>query len=422
MDKHAELRKSKLVALLFFVGAAALFVLSLFLPRLWWAELLKAFSEAAMVGALADWFAVVALFKRVPIPFVSRHTEIIPNNKDKIADNLAVFVREKFLDTESIVGLIRKHDPAQKVADWLVKPDNTERMGRYLVKVAAWVLDFTEDAAVRNFIGKAVHTMVGSVDLSQAAGTILESLTRERRHQELLDEGIGQLAKLLANEETQAYIAQGIVDWLREEYAFVEKMLPSELIGRKGADIAVRLAAGVLGKVSEDPHHPLRQRFDTFAHGFIARLKSDPAFLEKGEEIKRYLLGDDTLNNYLKSLWDDLKAWLKADLDSETSVLRQRVVAMGAWVGKTLAEDPQLRLSLNENLEYAARSAAPEFASFLTRHIADTVKNWDSREMSEQIELNIGKDLQFIRINGTIVGGLIGVILYFLSHLPALFG
>jgi uncharacterized membrane-anchored protein YjiN (DUF445 family) len=416
MTKEQELRQSKNLALAFFAGAAALFVLSLLLPVAWWSELLKAFSEAAMVGALADWFAVVALFRRVPIPLVSRHTEIIPANKDKIADNLAVFVREKFLDTESIVGLIHKHDPAQKVADWLVTPANTERLGIYLVKAGSWMLDFTEDAAVQNFIGKAVHTMVRQVDLSRSAGTVLESLTRDGRHQQLLDEAIGQLAGLLRNEETQGYIAQGIVDWLREEYAFIERMLPSELIGRKGADIAVRLAAGILQRVSEDHEHPLRQRFDAFAREFIDKLKADPAFLEKGEEIKRYLLEDETLNAYLASLWHDLKAWLKHDLESPDSQLARRMAATGAWIGQMLADDPQLRRSLNDNLEVASRGAAPEFAAFLTRHIADTVKNWDSREMSEQIELNIGKDLQYIRINGTVVGGLIGVLLYLLSH------
>jgi len=420
MTKERELDQSKRLALAFFIGAAALFVLSFFLPQTWWTGLLKAFSEAAMVGALADWFAVVALFKRVPIPVVSRHTNIIPNNKAKIADNLALFVREKFLDTESIVGLIRKHDPAQKVADWLVKPENTGRMGQYLVKVAAWMLDFTEDTAVQNFLRKAVHSMVKSVDLSKSAGTILESLTRGGRHQELLNEGIHQLARLLDNEETQSYISQGIVDWLKEEYAFIEKMLPSELIGRKGADIAVRLASGILNKVSADPHHPLRQRFDVFTGEFIERLKADPAFSERSEEIKNYLLNDEALNNYLGSLWNELRDWLKRDLQGDTSMLRGRIEATGAWLGQTLADDPQLRQSLNDNLELASRAAAPEFAVFLTRHIADTVKNWDSAEMSEQIELNIGKDLQFIRINGTIVGGLIGVILYLLSSLPGM--
>ena len=422
MDKESDLRDAKRLALMFFAGAGALFVMTLFLRPVWWVDLIRAFSEAAMVGALADWFAVAALFKRIPIPFVSRHTEIIPKNKEKIADNLAVFVRDKFLDTESIVGLIRRHDPAQKVADWLVKPDNARQLGSYLIKLAAGVLDFIEDAPVQKFVSKAVHTLIGSVDLSRSAGAILESMTRNGRHQELLNEGINQLSQLLHNEDTQAYIAQGIVDWLKDEYALFEKVLPSEAIGRKGADIAVRLAAGILGKVNGDPHHPLRKNFDEFADDFIERLKSDPDFQQKGEEIKRYLLNDDTLNSYVKALWDDLKAWLKKDLHSEQSVLHQRVVATGNWVGKVLADDARLRQSLNAHLETAARSAAPEFAQFLTKHISDTVRNWDSKEMSAQIELNIGKDLQFIRINGTIVGGLIGVVLYLVSQLPAWFG
>ncbi|MDB5934977.1 MAG: hypothetical protein JWQ01_2321, partial [Massilia sp.] len=207
MDKEGELRAAKRLALMFFLGAGVLFFITLFLPPAWWAGLLKAFAEAAMVGALADWFAVVALFKRVPIPIVSRHTEIIPKNKENIADNLAAFVRDKFLDTESIVGLIRRHDPAQKVAGWLVQPDNAKYLGDYLVKLAAGVLDFIEDAPVQDFISRAVHSLIKSVDMSQSAGAILDSMTNNGRHQELLDVGINQLARLLHNEETQAFIA-----------------------------------------------------------------------------------------------------------------------------------------------------------------------------------------------------------------------
>ncbi len=420
--KLDELNSTKRLALLFFTGAALLFVVSLFLPLAWWSQLLKAFSEAAMVGALADWFAVVALFKRVPIPFISRHTAIIPKNKEKIADNLAVFVRDKFLNTESVVNLIRRHDPAEMVANWLRQEDNARMLGDYLVKLGAGALDFIEDEPVQRFISKAVHQLVRSIDLSQSAGVIVDGLTQNGRHQELVDAGIDQLATLLHSEETQAFIAQGIVDWLKEEYAVFEKMLPTETIGRKGADVAVRMAASILARVNEDPAHPLRQNFDQFTRDFVERLKSDPAFIAKGEDIKQYLLDDPTLNGYLASLWGDLKAWLKRDLVSPDSVLHQRIVGAGVWVGRTLAEDPRLRASLNTHLEAAVRSAAPEFAQFLTRHISDTVKRWDSAEMSEQIELNIGKDLQFIRINGTLVGGMIGVVLYLLSQLPAWLG
>ena len=340
MDKQSELRRAKLLALSLFGAAALLFIVTLFLPPTWMVGLIKAFAEAAMVGALADWFAVVALFRRIPIPLVSRHTEIIPKNKIKIADNLALFVREKFLDTESIVALIRRHDPAKVAADWLVLPQNAARLGDYLVKMAAWALDFVEDTAVQRFIGKAVHGVIRSVDFSQSAGTLLDGLTQNRRHQELLNAGIGQLSHLLENEETQQYLAQGIGDWLRDDYAFLEKMLPTDTIGRKGAAVAVRMAANILARVTDDPDHPLRQRFDTYTEEFVGRLKTDPAFLEKGEEIKRYLIEDAALNGYVRGIWGDLKTWLKNDLHSEDSVLRQRIVASGGWVGKTLAEDP----------------------------------------------------------------------------------
>lgn len=422
MSKEAELRKAKRLALLFLLGAAALFVLTLFLPRVWWAELLAAFSEAAMVGAMADWFAVVALFRRVPIPFVSRHTEIIPKNQEKIADNLAVFVRDKFLDTESLVGLIRRHDPAGKVAEWMALPRHAEQLGSYLVKLASGMLDFIEDAPVRTFITRAIRSALGSVDLSQSAAVVLEALTRDNRHQALLDAGIGQLATLMSSEETQGYIADGIVNWMKDSYPRTEKVLPSEWIGRKGAEVAVATANRIINDIHHDPQHPVRVNFSRFTAEFIERLKTDPAFLEKGEEIRRKLLDDESLNAYLGALWDDLRDWLRKDLHSEQSVLHQRVVAAGQWVGRALSDDARLRQSLNDHIEAAARSAGPEFAEFLTRHIADTVKNWDSREMSEQIELNIGKDLQFIRINGTIVGGLIGVALYLVSQLRALGG
>ena len=420
MTKEIELRKAKQLALAFLAGAAGLFILTLFLPRVWWAELLAAFSEAAMVGALADWFAVVALFRRVPIPVVSRHTAIIPKNKEKIADNLALFVREKFLDTESIVGLVRRHDPAAKVAAWLALPEHTQQLGSYLVKLASGMLDFIDDAPVRSFISRAIRSAIGTVDLSRTAGVVLEALTRDGRHQALLDAGIGQLATVMSSEETQAFIADGIVNWLKDAYPFTEKVLPSDWLGRKGAEVAVATANRIINDIHNDPQHPVRVNFNRFTAEFIERLETDPEFAGKGEEIKRHLLDDDSLNAYIGALWDELREWIRKDLHSEDSVLYKRVVGAGAWVGKVLQDDERLRASLNDHLESAARGAGPEFAQFLTRHIADTVKNWDSRDMSEQVELNIGKDLQFIRINGTIVGGMIGVLLYLVSHLAAL--
>jgi len=416
-DKQQELKKSKQIAMLFLALASVVFIITLLLPGGFWPDLVKAVSEAAMVGALADWFAVHALFRRVPIPLLSRHTAIIPSNKDKIADNLALFVKDKFFDVESIAGLIRKHDPASLLSAWLSSPGNTEIFGRHLLREAARILDFIEDAPVQRFMTRALHVALAKIDLSQSAGAILDQLTKDGRHQALLDEALAQCAGLLANPDTQALIAGEIVVWLKQDHPMKEKVLPSEWIGRQGADIAVNAVSHLLAEISNDRQHALRARFDVFTGQLIEQLKTEPEFIAKGEQIKTYLLNDPTLYLYLKNLWGSLRTWLKDDLQRSDSLLHRNLVAAGHWLGKTLADDPAFRQSVNQHLEQAAKNMAPDFADFLTRHISDTVKNWNSQEMAQQIELNIGKDLQWIRINGTIVGGLIGLLLYLISQL-----
>lgn len=421
MTKERELKKAKHLALAFLAGAVALFITSLFLPAgLWWVGLMRAIAEAAMVGALADWFAVVALFKRVPIPVISAHTEIIPKNKNKIADNLALFVRDKFLDPDSIVLLIKKHDPAHKAAQWLTAEENTRKLGAQLVKFTAAAVDFIEDSAIQRFMTKAIHSALDKMDLSQSAGMLLQVMTKNNRHQALLDEGINQIAQLLRAETTQTFIAEGIVEWLKDEHPIAEKILPSSWVGTTGASIAVKAASRLLDDINDNPEHPLRLNFDNYTQEFIERLKHDPAFFAKAEEIKSYIKNDETFNHYVGALWRDAKDWIKRDCVNEESVLNKKIHQAGQWLGKTLAEDASLRESLNSHMEDAARNMAPDFARFLTTHISDTVKGWDSNDMSHQIELNIGKDLQYIRINGTIVGGCIGCLLYVIVHAQTL--
>ncbi|KVG28444.1 DUF445 domain-containing protein [Burkholderia ubonensis] len=417
-DKALELNRSKRRALSLLLVAVAVFVTTIFLPRGIWIDGIKAVAEAAMVGALADWFAVVALFRRVPIPFVSRHTEIIPQNKDKIADNLAVFVREKFLGPDALAAQIRQHDPAQKLGAWLGEPANTDALGSYATKLMSFALDMTDDARIQSFVHDAFRALVDKVDLSQSAGAILDTLTKDGRHQALLDDAIGQVTNLLDQPENRAVIAAYIVDWLKSQYPTVEKILPTNWLGENGAELIANAVNRVLEQVAADPEHGLRQRFDATVVKLVERLKYDPVFIEKGEEIKRYIRDGDAFNTYLKDLWDQLRAWLKADLARADSTLHRQAATLGGWLGARLAESPALRASLNEHVEKAVYEMAPDFADFLMRHIRDTVRNWDAREMSRQIELNIGKDLQYIRINGTLVGGLIGLGLYLVSLAP----
>ncbi|ADO11850.1 Uncharacterized protein yjiN [Pantoea vagans C9-1] len=419
MDKHYELKRMKRLALLLLLLAVATFIVTLFLPPGFWVSGVKAIAEAAMVGALADWFAVVALFRRVPVPFISRHTAIIPRNKDRIGENLGRFVQEKFLDTDSLLNLIRRHDPSNLLAQWLNAPGNADRVGRHLLQVMRGFLDLTDDARIQTFMRRAVHRAIDKVDLTQTSAMVLESLTKNNRHQALLDAAIEQLLKLLHKPSTREFIAMQLVRWLKREHPIKAKMLPTEWLGEHSAELVANAVDSLLDDVALDQGHELRLGFNRAVDKLIVKLQTDPEMTERAEEIKGWLKEDASFNRYIGELWNDMRNWLKADLSSEDSRVQEKVRGAALWLGETLAADPALRDSMNQHLEQAARSVAPEFASFLTRHISDTVKSWDARDMSQQIELNIGKDLQFIRINGTLVGGTIGLILYLLSQLPA---
>ncbi|KAA5923683.1 MULTISPECIES: DUF445 domain-containing protein [Pantoea] len=419
MDKHYELKRMKRLALLLLLLAVATFIVTLFLPPGFWVSGVKAIAEAAMVGALADWFAVVALFRRVPVPFISRHTAIIPRNKDRIGENLGRFVQEKFLDTDSLLNLIRRHDPSNLLAQWLNAPGNADRVGRHLLQVMRGFLDLTDDARIQTFMRRAVHRAIDKVDLSQTSAMVLESLTKNNRHQALLDAAIDQLLKLLHKPSTREFIAMQLVRWLKREHPIKSKMLPTEWLGEHSAELVANAVDSLLDDVALDQGHELRLGFNRAVDKLIVKLQTDPEMAERAEEIKGWLKEDASFNRYIGELWNDMRNWLKADLSSDDSRVQEKVRGAALWLGETLAADPALRDSMNQHLEQAARSVAPEFASFLTRHISDTVKSWDARDMSQQIELNIGKDLQFIRINGTLVGGTIGLILYLLSQLPA---
>lgn len=369
-----------------------------------------------MIGAIADWFAVTALFKKVHIPFISRHTEIIPRNKEKIANNLAKFVHEKFFNTESLTQLIRNNNPAEKLYLWLNQKKNADLFSQKLNKVALNLLNVIDDTIIQEFIINAFHHALSKVDLSRTTGSLLNSLTKDKRHQALLDEAINYLARKLESDKTQNFIADGIVNWLQTEHPTKEKVLPTQWIGKNGAKLAVDTVSRILTEVAENPNHKIRGDFDGMTQRAILRLKTDTNFKIKAEEIKRYIKDDEKLNIYIKKLWQSARNKLINDAQNDESMIAMNLSSAAQWLGDTLKNDTQLQHAINTHIEDIVNKTTPEFTEFLVKHISDTVKNWDDKDMSRQIELNIGKDLQFIRINGTIVGGLIGLILFLLSH------
>ncbi|EFA8849079.1 DUF445 domain-containing protein, partial [Escherichia coli O157:H7] len=352
------------------------------------------------------------------IPIISRHTAIIPRNKDRIGENLGQFVQKKFLDTQSLVALIRRHEPALLIGNWFSQPENARRVGQHLLQIMSGFLELTDDARIQRLLKRAVHRAIDKVDLSGTSALMLESMTKNDRHQVLLDTLIAQLIALLQRDKSRKFIAQQIVRWLESEHPLKAKILPTEWLGEHSAELVSDAVNSLLDDISRDRAHQIRHAFDRATFALIDKLKNDPEMTARADAVKSYLKEDEA---FLSELWGDLREWLKADINSEDSRVKERIARAGQWFGETLIADDALRASLNGHLEQAAHRVAPEFSAFLTRHISDTVKSWDARDMSRQIELNIGKDLQFIRVNGTLVGGCIGLILYLLSQLPALF-
>lgn len=414
-DKQQYLRRRKAFALSILGLAAVVFAFTLTQPPTFWIRFLKAGAEAAMVGGLADWFAVVALFRHpLGIPFW--RTAVIPGNRDRIADSLAEFVQDKFLQPDVLAQLIRRNDPAKWLADWLRAPDTVSKLGGYSRPALRTVLELVGDRHIQEFMNDALRTALGKVNLSHALGSVLQLLLKGRRHQRVLDSMIDYVVDLLKKPAVREQIAQRVVHWLKSEHRIKQLILPTEWLGDKTAEVAGSGVERFLREVAENPKHELRTAFDEELSKLVQRLLMDEELWKKAEEIKAYMLNGTELRNHGRDIWASLRDWISEDLEKENSQIQQYSESMIQWFATKLAEDEGLRESLNRHMESIARDAAPHFSEFLARHIRDTVRQWDIKELTHQIELSIGPDLQYIRVNGTVVGLIIGVILFVVSN------
>ena len=379
-----------------------------------------AFAEAALIGALADWFAVVALFRHplgLPIP----HTAILPRNKARLADNLAEFIRDRFLDTASLVARLRAARPAERVAAWLRVPGNGDVLAGRLVVVLAESMDFMDDPRVRRIFLHALRRRAGRLDVAGGFGRLLELMASQGRHQILLDEGLARLSRWLDEPGVRQGFADMIVEVAGREYPKVVATL--SLVGIKSAELGERVSAGILtgvhgilDEIAADPSHPRRQAFDELVAGYIRRLESDDAFRARVDQARREFLAHPAVGAALRDLWDDIRAWLVRDLQRPDSRLRRHLASAAAALGSALADNASLRDSFNEHLERTIDSLAPELRDGLAQHIATTMKAWKDEDLVREVEVSVGRDLQFIRLNGTFVGGLIGLVLHALTH------
>ncbi|QNN59399.1 DUF445 family protein [Diaphorobacter ruginosibacter] len=420
--RAAHLARAKWQATGLFIAVLVVFALTYAFPQNLWVECVRAMAEAAMIGALADWFAVSALFRRIPLPYLARHTNIIARNKDRIGENLSVFVRDRFLDAPSLVGMIRRHDPADLLAQWLTSPANAGLLGKQVARLISTALDTIEDEKIQELLNRAARALIGHLDISRGMAAALGALTHERRHQVLLDDLLVRLGSLLQSTDTRNFIAGTLVNWIKREHPLKQKVLPTDWLGGKGASAISHAVETLLVEVARDPNHQLRDTLDTAIARLIERMQNDPDWERRGEEIRSYLQNDEALGSYVHDIWAELRRKLREDLQDEHSALARNVSQMGQWLGMSLAGDAALRHRLNVRLELWAAQWAPDVAQSVAEHIRATVQRWDAQEMAELVEQHIGSDLQYIRINGTIVGGLIGLVLFVISHASIIWG
>jgi uncharacterized membrane-anchored protein YjiN (DUF445 family) len=418
-NRKRILIRNKTIATGLMIGAAILFVVARSQKGHGAWEWLAAFAEAAMVGALADWFAVVALFRHpmgVPIP----HTAIIKNKKDAIAGNLADFIRDKFLASDTLIAKLREYNPAEHLAVYLMSRDNANGLAKGLNHLLADSLDFIDDERVQQLLRTALSNRIEDFDLSTSAGTILDTLRKDNRHQIVLDDLLNRFAAWLATDEAQARLANAVDDMCTKEYPLLSAFIPNRDQFSKGAGekVARRINA-FIQEVNADPGHEVRSKFDTGVTNFIVRLKSDPLLRHKIETIKLEVVHNQTIADYARNIGNDLKRWLRYDLQQPNSKVQEKIAAAVAGLGTTLSQNQGLKESLNEHIETLVLHYGDSLRAAIARHISGTVQKWESDDYVNEIELSIGSDLQFIRMNGTLVGGVIGLLLHAISLLLA---
>jgi uncharacterized membrane-anchored protein YjiN (DUF445 family) len=371
-----------------------------------WIGYVRATAEAAMVGGIADWFAVTALFRHplgLPIP----HTAIIPNRKDQLGRNLGEFVEENFLDTTVVSEKLRGAQIAQRAATWLEDPEHRATAGRHLGAAIAGAIDVLRDDEIQIALEQAVLDRVRRVPLSPMAGRALETMTANGRHHELVDAVTRGAIRFLTEhrEELRSRFGNESPWWVPEP---IDKRIFEKLFTGMQA---------FLQEVADTPDHELRGYLDQRLAELAIELQHDDTLRARGEQLKAELLDHPAVRSWTSSLWADLKANLLAQSANPDSELRRRIDSGLSTLAQTLATDPELRAKVDGWIEGVVRYVVESYRHEAADLIATTVAKWDAAEASDRMEMAVGRDLQYIRINGTLVGGLAGLVIHTVGQL-----
>ncbi len=407
--RAADLRRMKAVAAGLLVLAAIVFIIARASEGedAWagWGYI-RATAEAAMVGALADWFAVTALFRhplRLPIP----HTAIVRRRKDQIGASLGGFVEDNFLTRSVVTERLADADLAGRLGQWLVRPGNARTVGDQSAAVVRGLTEVLSDEAIQHGLEAVVVERARRVPVSPLIGRAIDVAIDGDHHQQLFDTVLRGVDTFLGDNATSLRnrMTQESPWWVPEAFDDVvfEKIYSS--------------VRRFLDEVANDPNHELRRSVDERSGALARDLRNSPDLLARGEEIKEEILSHPEVRAWSANLWASLKAALLDATDDPESELRLRLEEALVEAGRSLERDPELRAKIEHWIVDAIGYVAEQFRGEVANLIATTVQRWDADETADRIELQVGRDLQFIRINGTVVGGLAGLIIYTLSEL-----
>ncbi|MGC2857185.1 DUF445 domain-containing protein [Novispirillum sp. DQ9] len=399
------LRRHRLMATGLLVAMVALFIATVRLPDLFgaWTGLVRAAAEAALIGGLADWFAVTALFRRplgLPIP----HTGLIPRNKDRIGRRLGQFVTSNFLEPSLVHERMRSLGLARRAGDWLAEADNARRAADRIAALLPALLRATDDAGLRDQVRRALAARLRAADIAPLASRLLDAVP-DRERDRLVDRIVALARDALIRNEARihARVAERNSWWI-----------PSA-VDRK---VARGLIDGVHDLLDElaDSQHPTRVALQESLDAARARLRDDPEQALRLNAVKNRLLRDPQVQALLGRLWDEVRGWLLDGAERPDSRLRHTLADSLQALGRRLREDDALRQALDDRVERAVGAVLLPWRAEIGAFIEDVVKRWDASSTAARIELEVGKDLQYIRINGTVVGALVGAVLYLLVH------
>lgn len=407
-----KLKRMRVFATLLLTFFAGLFlILKIWGIQEFWVLAIIAFSEAAVVGAMADWFAVTALFRHplgIPIP----HTAILPKKKDQLGENLGSYVQDNFLNKDAIINAVRNYNPAASLGKKMLDESFILQITTQLKQLLASVVGNLKKEEYKLFVINYLNKGLKELDFSVVLASIVDYINSGEKKQEYF-----------------SAFYKGLYDYFKENYEEIiikisdEIPIPAIQIPWAKGDIRRPIAKYVADKLEKflvkamyDENHESREMIDKYLSGLADKMKHSPDMKEKINSVKENFVNSEKFQGYVNSMWERVTDSVLEDLNAEDSVISTKLKEALESFGEKLRTDSQLESKINSFIEDAATGFLDNNSNQIKNLISDKVKNWDTKEFTENLEVRVGKDLQYIRINGTVIGGIIGLVIFLFSH------